>query len=151
MSAAQDVNARCSIARSLEILGEKWALLIVREAHFGATRFAEFRTRLGIAPDVLTARLETLVAGGVLDRRPYRAEGQRQRYEYVLTEAGAELKLLLAAFVTWGDVHRPTGSGASVVYVKEDDETPVRVAFLDVEGHEVCAERIALIPGPGGR
>ncbi|MEU4387539.1 helix-turn-helix domain-containing protein [Promicromonospora sp. NPDC023805] len=142
-------NARCSVARSLDVLGEKWTLLVVREAFFGATRFADFRARLGVAPDVLTARLETLVEGGVLARRPYRDEGQRQREEYVLTEAGAELKTILAAFVAWGDVHRPSGFGPSTVYVDRDTEEPVRIAFLTDDGRELGPEEVSVAPGPG--
>ncbi|MEV0952925.1 helix-turn-helix domain-containing protein [Promicromonospora sp. NPDC050249] len=142
-------NARCSIARSLDVLGEKWTLLVVREAFFGVTRFADFRARLGIAPDVLTARLETLVEGGVLARRPYRDEGQRQREEYVLTEAGAELKTILAAFVAWGDVHRPSGFGPSTVYVDRDTEEPVRVVFLTDDGRELAPEDVTVVKGPG--
>jgi DNA-binding HxlR family transcriptional regulator len=142
-------NARCSIARSLEVLGEKWTLLVVREAFFGVTRFADFRARLGVAPDILTARLETLVAGGVLERRPYRDEGQRQREEYVLTDAGAELKTVLAAFVAWGDVHRPSGFGPSTVYVDRDTEEPVRIAFLTDDGRELAPEDVTVVKGPG--
>ncbi|MFD6138455.1 winged helix-turn-helix transcriptional regulator [Promicromonospora sp. NPDC060271] len=142
-------NARCSVARSLDVLGEKWTLLVVREAFFGVTRFADFRARLGIAPDVLTARLETLVEGGVLARRPYRDEGQRQREEYVLTEAGAELKTILAAFVAWGDVHRPSGFGPSTVYVDRDTEEPVRIAFLTDDGRELAPEDVGVVAGPG--
>lgn len=142
-------NARCSVARSLEVLGEKWALLVVREAFFGVTRFADFRARIGVAPDVLTARLETLVEGGVLERRPYRAEGQRQREEYVLTEAGAELKTVLAAFVAWGDVHRPSGFGPSIAYVDRDTEAPVRLAFVADDGRELAPEDVAIVAGPG--
>lgn len=142
-------NARCSIARSLEVLGEKWTLLVVREAFFGYTRFADFRARLGIAPDVLTARLETLVEGGVLERRPYRDAGQRQRDEYVLTEAGRELKPVLAAYVAWGDEHRPSGFGPSVRYVEEATGEPVRVAFVTEDGREVGPEAVAVVPGPG--
>ncbi|WP_165362679.1 MULTISPECIES: winged helix-turn-helix transcriptional regulator [Promicromonospora] len=145
----REANARCSVARSLEILGEKWALLIVREAFFGVTRFADFRAHLGVAPDVLTARLEKLVDGGVLERRPYRDQGQRQRDEYVLTEAGAALKTVLAAFVAWGDVHRPSGFGPSVVYVEETTEKPVRVAFLSDDGQELAPEQVTTVPGPG--
>lgn len=142
-------NARCSVARSLEVLGEKWTLLVVREAFFGVTRFADFRARLGVAPDVLTARLETLVEGGVLERRPYRAEGQRQREEYVLTEAGAELKTVLAAFVAWGDVHRPSGFGPSISYVDRDTEVPVRLAFVTDDGRELPPEDVDVVAGPG--
>jgi DNA-binding HxlR family transcriptional regulator len=137
------------VARSLEVLGEKWTLLVVREAFFGVTRFADFRARLGVAPDVLTARLETLVEGGVLERRPYRAEGQRQREEYVLTEAGAELKTVLAAFVAWGDVHRPSGFGPSISYVDRDTEAPVRLAFVADDGRELAPEDVAVVAGPG--
>lgn len=142
-------NARCSVARSLEILGEKWTLLVVREAFFGVTRFADFRARLGIAPDVLTARLETLVEGGVLERRPYRDAGQRQRDEYVLTAAGGELQTVLAAFVAWGDVHRPSGFGPSVAYIDRATETPVRLAFVADDGRELAPQEVAVVPGPG--
>ncbi len=82
---------RCSIARSLEVVGQKWSLLILREAFWGRTRFAEFRARLGVAPDVLTDRLGRLVDAGILQRRPYREDGEREREEYVLTEAGPAL------------------------------------------------------------
>jgi DNA-binding HxlR family transcriptional regulator len=146
---SRERNARCSVARSLEVLGEKWALLVVREAFFGVTRFADFRARLGVAPDVLTARLETLVDGGVVERRPYRDEGQRQREEYVLTEAGAELKTVLAAFVEWGDVHRPSGFGPSIAYVDRETEAPVRLAFVTDGGRELAPEDVAVVPGPG--
>jgi len=142
-------NARCSVARSLEVLGEKWTLLVVREAFFGVSRFADFRARLGIAPDVLTARLETLVQGGVLERRPYRDEGKRQREEYVLTEAGAELKTVLAAFVAWGDMHRPSGFGPATVYVEEATDRPVRLAFLTDDGRELDPDDVAVTFGPG--
>ena len=146
---SRERNARCSVARSLEVLGEKWALLVVREAFFGVTRFADFRARIGVAPDVLTARLETLVEGGVLERRPYRDEGQRQREEYVLTEAGAELKTILAAFVAWGDEYRPSGFGPSTVYVEEATAEPVHLAFVSADGRELAPDAVTVVPGPG--
>ena len=105
---AVDAGAeRCSIARSLEVLGQKWSLLIVREAMWGRTRFAEFRARLGVAPDVLTDRLGRLVDAGILERRPYREDGEREREEYVLTDAGRALLPVLAAMSAWGDEYRP--------------------------------------------
>lgn len=74
---AKAPDTTCSIARSLGVLGERWTFLILREAFLGATRFAEFRDRLGVAPDVLSDRLGTLVAAGVLAREPYQEPGAR--------------------------------------------------------------------------
>jgi DNA-binding HxlR family transcriptional regulator len=93
-------TAACSIERSLTVLGERWALLIVRDAHAGVTRFAEFQERLGISPDVLSARLETLVAAGVLEKREVRPAGERARGAYHLTPAGIQLRLVLGALRT---------------------------------------------------
>ena len=85
MASRGPLDPRCGIARSLDLLGERWALLVVREALLGHTRFSQFRARLGLSPDVLTARLESLVAAGVLERSTYREDGARERVEYLLT------------------------------------------------------------------
>ena len=143
------VNSRCSIARSLEILGQKWSLLIVREAFFGRTRFSEFRERLGVAPDVLTDRLARLVDAGILDRRSYREDGARERHEYVLTEAGHGLRPVLAALAEWGDDHRPTGYGPAVRYVETVTGNPVHVAFLSADGRPVPDAEVSAVRGPG--
>ena len=142
-------DVRCSIARSLEVIGQKWSLLIVSEALRGRTRFAEFRGRLGIAPDVLTDRLARLVDAGILERRPYREAGEREREEYVLTDAGRALKPVLAAMIEWGDEYRPSGHGPASIYTA--DGRPVRLAFLDADGVEHDAADVVSIPGPGAR
>ncbi|WP_236655861.1 winged helix-turn-helix transcriptional regulator [Streptacidiphilus jiangxiensis] len=126
----------CAIARSLEVLGERWTLLVVREALSGTSRFADFRRALGIAPDILTSRLKVLVDAGVLERRPYRMEGQRVREEYHLTPSGRELTVMLGALMQWGDAHRPYAPGPTVERWSADGR-PLRVAFVDDEGHEV--------------
>ena len=92
----------CSIARTLGVVGERWTILILREAFFGASRFAEFRDRLGVAPDVLSDRLATLVEFGVMSREPYREPGARSRFAYRLTPAGHELRVVLSALQQWG-------------------------------------------------
>ena len=140
---------RCSIARSLEVLGLKWSLLIVREAMWGRTRFAEFRARLGVAPDVLTDRLGRLVDAGVLERRPYRADGEREREEYVLTEAGHALVPVLAAMNAWGDEYRPSGFGSAAVYTDRETGEPLRLAFLAPDGSERDVSEVAVVRGPG--
>jgi DNA-binding HxlR family transcriptional regulator len=123
-------NKTCSIARSLDVLGQKWNLLILRDAFLGRRRFAEFQQN-GAPTDVLAKRLNTLVEEGLLRRRPYREQGERARDEYVLTEAGRDLLPILAALMVWGDEHRPTGLGPATLCVDETTGRPVQLAFTD--------------------
>ncbi|WP_084361223.1 winged helix-turn-helix transcriptional regulator [Herbiconiux solani] len=117
---------RCPIARSLDVLGEKWTLMIVRDALAGTTRFSRFQESLGIPREVLTARLATLVEGGVLERRSYKPESGRARDEYVLTGAGQELAMVLLALGDWADRNRPSSAPAGMRFV--DAETGERLA-----------------------
>ncbi|MBA2381189.1 MAG: helix-turn-helix transcriptional regulator [Chloroflexi bacterium] len=92
----------CSIARSLEQVGERWSLLIIRDAFFaGVTRYSEFQENLGIATNVLRSRLEGLVAAGIMDRRP--VSDQHELNEYMLTDKGRDLAPALIALTEWGD------------------------------------------------
>lgn len=91
----------CSIARALGILGDRWTLLIVREAFSGVRRFDDFRRHLGIARNILTDRLQRLVETGVLELKPY--QDNPPRYEYRLTECGKDLNGVLASLLSWGD------------------------------------------------
>lgn len=92
---------QCSIARALEVVGERWALLIIRNAFHGARRFDDFQADLGIARNVLTDRLNGLVEHGVFERRRY--EERPPRYEYRLTEKGRDLLPVILTLVRWGD------------------------------------------------
>src|SRR5438876_11226190 len=93
----------CSIARALEVVGERWTLLIVRDAFLGLRRFEQFQESLGIARNVLTDRLNRLVDEGVLDRVRY--SERPERYEYRLTQKGRDLSLALTALRQWGDTY----------------------------------------------
>jgi DNA-binding HxlR family transcriptional regulator len=139
-------NDSCAIARSLGVLGERWTLLILREAVAGSNRFSEFRNGLGVAPDVLTTRLNTLVEHGVMEKVPYREPGERVRFSYVLTDAGRELLVVLLALQQWGDKHLPWPDGPSILRQVEGTERPVRVGFIDNDGNEVDERSVALIP-----
>jgi DNA-binding HxlR family transcriptional regulator len=141
-------EARCQIVRTLDIVGEKWSLLIVRDAFRGVTRFSEFRSSLGAPSDVLSARLAKLVDAGVLEKRPYRAPGSRERSSYHLTESGRGLALVIGAMVQWGDTFTPYAGGASSVLVDADAREPVSLAFVDGSGHPVPAQQVAIMPGP---
>jgi DNA-binding HxlR family transcriptional regulator len=138
-------TATCSIERSVEVLGERWTFLILREAHGGTTRFADFRDSLGVAPDVLTARLEKLVSAGVMERREYKAPGERTRLDYHLTQAGVDLRVVLGALQQWGDVHLPRENGPTVLRRDIRTGLGVGVAFIDDRGHAVETENVQLI------
>jgi DNA-binding HxlR family transcriptional regulator len=139
-------ESSCSIARSLGVLGERWTFLILREAFLGATRFAEFRDRLGVAPDVLSERLATLVEYGVMEREPYREPGARSRSAYRLTPAGRELQVVLSALQQWGDEHLPRPEGPSMLRRVRGTDCPVRVGYVDQRGLEVRLADVAVIP-----
>src|ERR1700729_4271748 len=139
-------DATCSIERTLGLLGERWTFLILREAFLGAARFVEFRDRLGVAPDVLTDRLATLVEYGVLEREPYREPGAGSRFAYRLTPAGRELQVVLSALQQWGDEHLPRPEGPSMLRRVRGTDGPVHVGYLDDEGREVPPANVAIIP-----
>jgi DNA-binding HxlR family transcriptional regulator len=143
MTTSLGTDIQCSIARSLEVLGEKWTLLIVRDAFAGVTRFTEFQRSLGIAKNLLADRLETLVEFGVLDRRAYREDGSRERSEYVLSDSGRELIYVIAALIGWGDVHRPTKLGPTRIIRDSETEEILHLAFVNKAGIEVPQSRAA--------
>ena len=123
-------DERCPIARGLDVLGEKWTLMVVRDALLGSTRFNEFQHSLGIPREILTARLASLVDGGVLERSSYKPEGGRARDEYRLTEAGRELSLVLLALGDWADRHRPSERRSDLRFVDADGGEPVQAAVV---------------------
>lgn len=134
MASVLGTEPYCSIARSLEVVGEKWTLLVLREAFRGRTRFSEFTAQLGIAKDVLANRLATLVDSGVLEKRAYRSEGERERFEYVLTAAGGDLLPVLGALAAWGDAHRPTSFSPVTTLVERSTGATVTLALVASDG-----------------
>jgi DNA-binding HxlR family transcriptional regulator len=137
----------CSIARALAVVGERWTLLVLREVLLGRRRFEEIRRNTGVASNILADRLDTLVAHGVLERRPAGPDA----HEYVATPKGADLTPVLVTLMAWGDRYEDAaGSGAP------------RVAVHTACGHDAeavlagrhCGEAIAprdlkVRPGPG--
>lgn len=135
----------CSVARTLEIVGERWTWLIVRDAFLGVRRFDEFRESLGIARNVLTDRLNRLVAEGILEKVPY--EERPLRYEYRLTEKGADLFTALNAIRQWGD--RYLCGKPMRLLRRRSDGTPVVAALVPEATPALAAEEVELVPGPG--
>lgn len=142
----RDMN--CSIAQSLEIVGEWWTLLVLRDAFFGVTRFEDFQERLGIARNILSTRLETLVGAGVLKRVTY--DEARGRADYVLTRKGRALWPVLTALREWGDEWVLGRSNAPVEMVHTACGTRSRaVLHCDECGEPLKLGELSLVDGPG--
>jgi DNA-binding HxlR family transcriptional regulator len=109
----------CSIARSLELIGERWTLLVVREVFNGKRRFSEMQRSLGVARNVLTSRLQRLVDEGILERRPY--SEKPERYEYFLTEKGLDLWPVMMSLMFWGDKHEAIAGGPPMKVVHKGE------------------------------
>jgi len=141
-------SLNCSIADALNLIGEWWTILILREAFFGSRRFEEFQQHLGIARNILTARLKKLCDSGILERVPVK-EGAR-RHEYRLTAMGRDLLPILIVLTHWGDRWLNESDGAPVVFVERDTGEEISdIRVLSQDGRELKARDLALVPGPG--
>lgn len=139
-------NMQCPIARSLERVGEWWSMLILRDALAGMTRFDQFQKSLGIAPGMLTRRLDALCAAKLLERRRYSAHPPR--YEYHLTERGRDFRSVLVAMMAWGNRHFAP-EGASVLIVDAVTGAPADPILVDrATGRPLEAPYYRLAPGP---
>ena len=149
------INARCPVARGLKVLGQKWTLLILREALYGTARFADFRS-IGIPTEILTKRLTALVDEGLLERREYRLDGKRARDEYHLTEAGKDTITVMAAIGRWSDAHQPLeegpdplGEGTAPRYVQASTGQAVKLAFVDQNGMAIDKNDVTVVRAIG--
>jgi DNA-binding HxlR family transcriptional regulator len=148
-SKSLEAGGACSIARTLGIVGERWSLLIVREALKGRTRFSEFQAALHVSTDILTARLEGLVDAGILEPREYKEPGSRPRSGYHLTAAGHDLVPVLAALMSWGDTHLAANTGPPALMRRRGTSEAVHVALVDEQGRAVARDEVEVVPGPG--
>ena len=138
-------NMNCSLAQSLEIVGERWSLLIIRDAAFGLKRFDDFQKSLGIARNVLTTRLKRLIEEGILEKVP----GEKGRSEYRLTEKGWGLQPVLLSLTHWGDRYKPHPDGKRLVFVDRETGKPIRrMAVHSAEGKILKPKQIKAKRGP---
>ncbi|KAF3998341.1 winged helix-turn-helix transcriptional regulator [Glaciimonas immobilis] len=139
-------NLSCPIARSLERVGEWWSILILRDAFYGMTRFDEFQISLVIAPNVLTRRLTSLVAAGLMERRQYLEKPPR--YEYMLTKSGKAFKPVMIALLAWGN-SQFAPDGVSVVLTDLLTGEIVDPVLVDAKtGKVIAGDDYILAAGP---
>src|ERR1700751_537585 len=135
----------CSIARALEIVGERWTLLIVRDCFLGLRHFEEFQQSLGVARNVLTNRLNRLVEEGILERVRY--SERPARYEYRLTPKGRDLEIALAGLRQCGD--RYLREKPPRITRRATDKQPVVAAFVPGAADVLHPDEVESVPGPG--
>ena len=125
-------TANCSLGRAVDLVGQPWVVLILREVVWGVRRFSDMHEHMGVSKSVLSARLDHLVEHGVLERRDYQEPGQRRRFEYHLTEKGKDLYPVLTALRQWGDKYLTGPEGPQSVISHEgcgargEREAPLR-------------------------
>lgn len=161
MARTDFTRMRCPVARSMAVLGERWAILVLREAFYGARRFEEFERNLGIAPNILSARLRSLVEHGMLDRVPVggggrgAAEGEGsgrggRRHEYRLTEKGRDFFPAYLALKRWSDRWMTDAAGRVVVLVDRETGNEVTAPVPSrSDGTPLGPEDVRVLPGPG--
>ncbi|MCX8561689.1 helix-turn-helix domain-containing protein [Mycolicibacterium mucogenicum] len=132
---------RCAIEKTMSLVGTKSAMLLMREAYYGTTRFDDFSKRVGITKAATSARLAELVEAGLLAKQPYREPGQRSRDEYVLTQAGTDFMPVVWAMFEWGRKHLgDTGLRLTHLGCGADATVEIRCA----EGHEVPPDELGM-------
>ena len=139
----------CSIGRAMEILGERWTFLILRESFYGVRRFSDMQRNLGIARNILSTRLQTLVRAGILERRLYQEEPER--FEYRLTQAGRDLYPAVIAIMKWGDEHLSDDAGPPVVLRHSCGELIDPVLVCNHCGGALHPHDVTPEPGPGAQ
>jgi DNA-binding HxlR family transcriptional regulator len=140
-------DMRCSVAQCLEVVGEWWSMLIVRDAFLGVTRFDQFQERLGISRNVLNQRLAHLVEAGVLVKVPY--SDHPPRHDYRLTDKGRDLWPVVTTMRQWGDKYAaPDGSPLQVMH-KACGEISDAVLTCSTCGEPIGARDVRGVPGPG--
>jgi DNA-binding HxlR family transcriptional regulator len=138
----------CSIARTVDLVGDWWTPLIMREAFYGARRFEEFQQRLGLSRNVLAQRLDRLVAEDMLERLPY--QQRPVRHEYRLTGKGRDFFTVLAAMIRWGDRWLAGPAGPPIQLRDRDTGRRVEPEVIDAgTGQPIDVRKIIATPGPG--
>jgi DNA-binding HxlR family transcriptional regulator len=142
----------CSIEAALQVVGEKWTFLVLREAFNGVRRFDDMRRRTRMPRQVLSDRLGSLVDQGLLRKTAYQETGQRSRGEYRLTRKGLDLFPLLVALLEWGDRYAASEDGPLMELRHRDCGAPVRLQVGCTDGHLLNSARdVTTVPGPGAR
>lgn len=148
MNREEAEKQNCSLANALNLIGDFWVILILREAFFGSSRFDDFQQHLGIARNILTARLKMLCEHGILQRIPIKTGARRHAYK--LTQKGYDLYPVLMVLTQWGDrwLHQP-GDIPMKFLDRATGEEIAEIAIQSNDGRKLSVMDIQIVPGPG--
>lgn len=141
----------CSVQRTLDVIGDRWSSLVLREVFNGVRRFDQIKEHTGVSDSVLSDRLRKLVDNGVIEAREYQEPGRRRRKEYRLTAAGLDLQPIFISMLRWGDKHRADAGGPMIEVTHRDCGEPVHAAIVCASGHRVEQRDVRASAGPGAR
>jgi DNA-binding HxlR family transcriptional regulator len=145
---SRSFNKECSIARAMDVVGDRWSILLLREAYYGTRRFDEFQYYLGVAPNILSARLKKFVDLGMMTRVPLPEHGGR--FEYALTKKGRDFFPTYLALKKWGDDWLAEPAGPQVVFRDRGSGQPVEYpVLLSARGKPLQLEDVEIVAGSG--
>jgi DNA-binding HxlR family transcriptional regulator len=133
---------RCPVEKTMALVGTKSAMLVMREAYYGTTRFDDFAKRVGVTKAAMSARLAELVEIGLLEKRPYREPGQRSRDEYVLTEEGTDFMPVVLAMFEWGRKYAVEDTRLRLTHLECGADARVQIRCAN--GHDVAPEELGV-------
>lgn len=147
MKASEIGTINCGVAQTLAVIGDRWTMMILRNAFYGMRTFEAFQDHLDISTSVLSDRLNRLIKEGVMVRVPSSQDGRSTHYR--LTEKGIDLYPVMVALKGWGEKHSPNPKGKRLILVERGTGTPIKgVAVLTEDGREVTARQVTPLPGP---
>lgn len=135
----------CNLSKAIDMIGDRWSLMILRAALYGVRRFDDFQSELDCPRTVLSGRLKSMVDNGLLVKRPYKAPGKRARPEYILSPMGASLRPILIGLTQWGDAWLGRGETPPISFTKAGSKSAIRASFVDMEGREVRPDQIRAV------
>jgi DNA-binding HxlR family transcriptional regulator len=145
---SRSANKGCSVARAMDAIGDRWTILLLREAYYGIKRFDEFQHYVGLAPNILSSRLKKLVQAGIMTRVPLAEHSGR--YEYVLTEKGRDFFPAYLALKKWGDDWLAEPAGPQVIFNDRGSGKPIELPpLLTSEGKPLGLEDVEVVAGAG--
>jgi DNA-binding HxlR family transcriptional regulator len=148
MKRSRSSNKECSVARAMEVVGDRWSILVLREAYYGTRRFDEFQYYLGVAPNILSTRLKKFVDLGMMTRVPLPGHGGR--YEYLLTKKGRDFFPTYLALKKWGDDWLAEPEGPQVVFKDRSSGRQIEYPpLLSARGKPLQLEDVEIVAGSG--